>query len=73
MAMRAGAAASNLAHDARSSEWWGKASELVHDMKQELDEIDWSKEEKERRRQWEEPSKKVERSWARSGRDSTSS
>ncbi len=54
MAMRASAAAGNLADDARSSEWWGKASELVDDMKQELDEIDWSKEEKELREQWEE-------------------
>lgn len=54
MAMRASAAAGNLADDARSSEWWGKASELVDYMKQELDEIDWSKEEKELREQWEE-------------------
>ena len=54
MAMRASAAAGNLAADARSSEWWGKASELVDDMKQELEEIDWSEEEKELREQWEE-------------------
>ena len=53
MAMRASAAAGNLADDARSSQWWGKASEFVDEMKQELDEIDWSEEEKELREQWE--------------------
>ena len=54
MAMRASAAAGNLADDARSSKWWSKASELVDDVKQELDEIDWSEEEEELREQWEE-------------------
>ena len=54
MAMRARAAAGNLADDARSSKWWGKASELVDKMKREIDEIDWSEEEKELREQWEE-------------------
>jgi len=54
MAMRARAAAGNLADDARASQWWGKAFEFVDDMKKETDEIDWTEEEKELRRQWEE-------------------
>jgi hypothetical protein len=54
MAMRASAAAGNLAEDARASEWWGEASEFVDDVKREIDEIDWSEEEKELRRHWEE-------------------
>ncbi len=79
MAMRASAAAGNLADDARSSEWWGKASELVDDMKQELDEIDWSEEEKELREQWEETVEqmdeavKAKRSWTPLGQDLISS
>ena len=54
MAMRASAAAGNLAEGARASEWWGQASEFVDDVKREIDEIDWSEEEKELRRHWEE-------------------
>ena len=53
MAMRASKLAGNLADDARSSPWWGKASQFVEEMKRELDEIDWSEEEKELREQWE--------------------
>jgi len=52
MAMRASAVAGNLADDARSSPWWGKAADFVDEMKRELDEIDWSEEEKELREQW---------------------
>ena len=54
LAMRASAAAGNLADGARSSEWWGKASDFVDDMKQKIDGIDWTEEEKELRRQWQE-------------------
>ena len=60
MAMRASAAAGDLADDARSSEWWGKASEFVDDVKQEIDEIDWTAEEKELRRRWEETVEQME-------------
>lgn len=53
MAMRASAAAGTFAQDARSSEWWSKASKLVGETKKELDATDWSEEEEALREKWE--------------------
>ena len=57
---RAERTASELAEDVQASEWWKKASELVDEMKRELEEIDWSEEEKEIREHWEEVVREME-------------
>ncbi len=57
---RAGRSASELAKDVQSSEWFKKASELVDEMKRELEDIDWSEEEKKIRERWEEAVREME-------------
>ena len=58
---RAGRSAAGLAKDVQGSEWWKKASELVDEMKHELEEIDWSEEEKEIREHWGEVVREMEK------------
>lgn len=57
---RAGRSAAELAEHVRGSEWWDKTSEFVDEMKRELDEIDWSEEEKEIREHWDEAVRELE-------------
>ena len=57
---RAGRSASELVEDVQGSEWFKKASELVDEMKRDLEDIDWSEEEKEIRAHWEEAVREME-------------
>ncbi len=57
---RAGRSASELAEDVQGSDWFKKASELVDEMKRDFDDIDWSEEEKEIRKHWEEAVREIE-------------
>ena len=53
-ARQASEAAGSLVDEVVSSEWWGKASDFVGDVRRELEAIDWTEEEKELRKEWEE-------------------
>jgi len=57
---RAERSASELAEDVQGSDWFKKASELVDEMKRDFDDIDWSEEEKEIRKHWEEAVREIE-------------